>query len=99
MNLGKKRKNSLMPEIAKGSDVDPKDTIEYPSVRIEKKLGEYSFGDEFTATCKFRVKHVSEGKEYSGQEPAHRIELELLSMNVEGAKKEKKKSADKGLPS
>ena len=88
MDLGKSRQSPSIAETAK----EPVNTIEYPSLSIRKKIGDYNYGDTFTATVKFRVKKVVQGKEWSGGDPGHTIELEALSMNVDKPKK-------KGLPS
>ena len=89
MDLGRKRNKEMsLPSIAS----EPKDTIEYPSMSIEHKIGDYNYGDTFTATVKFRVKKVSQGKDWSGDDPKHRIELEALSMDIA-------KPKGKGFPS
>lgn len=89
MDLGRERNVEKMPAT---SSPEPKNTIEYPSMSIEKKVGDYNYGDTFTATVKFRVKKVSQGKDWSGDDPKHRIELEALSMSIV-------KPKGKGLPS
>lgn len=87
-DLGKK---CSFPEIAQPATSEPKDVIEYPSARIQKKIGDFKFGDTFTASVKFRVRRVTEGKDYGSAEPRHEIELELISMDTI-------KPSKKGLP-
>lgn len=87
MKLGKK---SGGPELAMPS-TKSKPTIQYPQVTVEKPIGAYKFGDEFTATVKFRVMNVEHGKSYSGADPRHRCTLEMLSITPTSYKK-------KGLP-
>lgn len=97
MDLGKKRPNGLIGTAVAEAN-EPKNIIEYPSISIEKKIAGYGFGDTFEATVKFRVRKLSEGKDYSSDEPTERMELEVMSMNITSKPKTKKKPADKGLP-
>lgn len=85
MDLG--TTHSLMAIPSKPSS-RPKKT--YPTVTIEKPLGNYKYGDTFTATVKFRVRKIEHGKDYSDQ-ATHRCTLELLSID-------RSKSTKKGLP-
>lgn len=90
MDLGMKRSNTDLPAAPKS---EPKDVIDYPTITIEKPLGAYQVGDEFTATVKFKVRSITQGKEYSSQDVNHhRCTLEALSMDLPKSKK-------KGLPS
>ena len=78
MDLGVKQS---YPETV-AAPAEKKDTVQYPTCTIEKKLAKYEVGDEFTATVKFRVRAISEGSEYSGQDmDRHRCTLEMLSMD------------------
>lgn len=89
MDLGIKRNS---PEVALMPAPEQKDRIDYPTVTIEKKLADYEVGDEFTATVKFRVRAISEGAEYGGDDPErHRCTLEMISMD-------QPKMKGKGLP-
>ena len=78
MNLGMKHSSTELAQPAKTQEAPQ---IIYPTVTIEKKIGSYEFGDEFTATVKFRVREVSEGKSYSGDTPRHRCTLEMISLD------------------
>lgn len=88
MNLGTKTKN--FP-----ATVEPlknaKEKVVYPTLTIEKPVGNHKFGDRFTATVEFRVMNVEHGKSYTGAEPKHRCTLEVLSINPD-------KPKGKGLP-
>lgn len=87
MNLGTKQGGA---EVAIPRQTS-KQEVHYPTVTIEKPVGNYKPGDTFSATVKFRVKSVQLGKEYDNQPSAHRCVLEVLSMD-------RAKSSKKGLP-
>lgn len=88
MKTGTKHKN--YPETAAPmKDKAPK--IHYATVTIEKPIGDYKFGDVFTATCKLRVMNVEHGKSYTGADPKHRCTLEIMSIDPV-------KAMRKGLP-
>jgi hypothetical protein len=90
MNLG--REVPDYGEAVTAAPSKPKKTkIVYPTVTIEKKTGNYEYGQEFTATVRFRVREISQGKSFDGQEATHRCTLELLEMD-------RPKSTKKGLP-
>ena len=88
MELGVK---SNYPETSIAAPEKPKNEVHYPSVTIEKKLGEYQVGDEFTAAVKFKVKSITQGKEYENDPDHHRCTLEMISLDSVKAK-------GKGLP-
>ena len=87
MNLG-----TQVPDYGEAVPATPsKPKTVYPTVTIEKKTGNYKYGDTFTATVKFKVREISEGKAYGGATPTHRCTLEMISM-------EPVKPARKGFP-
>lgn len=94
MDLGKPRHKETLSVPEK----EPTNIIEYPSTSIEKKLGDFNYGDTFKATVNFRVKKVSQGKDWSGDQPTHRLELELISLDNIVVPEKKKSKAGKGLP-
>lgn len=87
IDLGEKRPDYGPPEMAKVPEKPKKFKVVYPTVTVEKWVpGATAFGDEITATVRFKVREIADGARYEGDKPVTRITLELLDMEVEGEK-------------
>jgi hypothetical protein len=90
MDIGKYRQGGLNDTGQVDADPQIQQKI-YPEFSIEKKIGDYKFGDVFKATIRLKVQRVEEGNLNFDDRESYKIVLQVIDISPEVPE-------NKGLP-